>query len=166
MRILDKIVSLSSALILAQFPQFFEQYLNQMRGHLGELNYQASIIDQSAKIAHKTVPELIGKFLSSSDGDFQRQGALMQGIMDRLQLFSQAISSLQSSGAFSKPFYFLRYADADVLKDTLTHFRWGFVFTLESLGYLLVGLLLGHFLFSLVKRIGKSRSPSPKKPIA
>lgn len=166
MRILDKIVSLSSALILAQFPQFFEQYLNQMRGHLGELNYQASIIDQSAKIAHKTVPELIGKFLSSSDGDFQRQGALMQGIMDRLQLFSQAISSLQSSSAFSKPFYFLRYADADVLKDTLAHFRWGFVFTLESLGYLLVGLLLGHFLFSFVKRIGKSRSPSPKKPIA
>jgi hypothetical protein len=163
MRILDKIVSLTSALLFAQFPQFYEQYLNQMRGHLGELNYQSSIIEQSAKIAHKSVPELIGKFLSSGDGDIQRQGALMQGILDRFQLFSQAIGSLQSSNAFSKPFYFLRYADADVLKDTLAHFRWGFVFTLESLGYLIVGLLLGHLLFSFLRKIGKSRSPSPKK---
>lgn len=164
MRLLDKIVSLSSALVFAQFPQFYEQYLNQMRGHLGELNYQASIIEQSAKIAHKTVPELIGKFLSSSDGDFQRQGALMQGILDRLQLFSQAIGSLQTSNALLKPLYFIRYADKEVLQDTFSHFRWGFVFTLESLGYLIFGLLLGHFLFSFVKSIGKRGLPSsPKK---
>lgn len=163
MRWIERIFSLSGALLLAQFPQFYEQYLHQLRGHLGELNYQAAIIDQSAKIAQKSVPELIGKFLSSSDGDFQRQGALMQGILDRLYTFSQAVESLQNSNSLMKPLLFVRYADKSVVADTLSHFRWGFVFTLESLAYMLIGMFLGHFLFTLVKKIGRIAKPSSPK---
>lgn len=166
MRWLDRIFTLSFALLFAQFPQFYEQYLHQLRGHLGELNYQASIIEQSARIAQKSTPELIGKFLSSTDGDFQRQGALMQGILDRLQFFSQAINSLQSANGFLKPFFFIRYADSIVIADTTLHFRWGFVFTMESLGYLVIGMLLGHFLFTLIRKGAEKRPPLPKQELA
>jgi hypothetical protein len=87
----------------------------------------------------------------------------MQGILDRLQTFSQAVESLQNSNALMKPLLFIRYADKSVVADTLTHSRWGFVFTLESLAYMLIGMFLGHFLFSLIKRLGRKAKPSSQK---
>lgn len=151
MGLMEKFCSLSGALLFAQFPAFFQQYTHELYGHLAELTYQNSILEQSAKLANKTLPQLIYKFTSSLDPDFQKQGHFMQSIGDRLDEYTRAFQSLQSAAIWQKPFLFIRYAKRDVILDTLSHFEWGISFSAESGVYLGVGLLIGYAAYSFLQ---------------
>lgn len=144
---LERLIAIPSALLAAQFPQFFQQYMHELSGHLAELNYQISILQKSAEIANKPLPALINKFLANSDPDIHQQGLVMQGVVERLQDFSQAMQSLQHAGIVSKPFLFIRYFDVSVIADTWTHFQLGVNFSTESIVYLVVGLFIGHIVY-------------------
>lgn len=144
MQWLERLIAIPTALLAAQFPQFFQQYMHELSGHVAELNYQTSILQKSAEIAQKPLPALINKFLASSDPDIHQQGAVMQGVVERLHDFSQAMQSLQHAGLLGKPFLFIRYFDAGIVVDTWTHFQLGINFSVESIVYLVLGLFLGH----------------------
>lgn len=147
MPMLERLIAIPTALIAAQFPQFFQQYMHELSGHVAELNYQISILQKSAEIAQKPLPALINKFLANSDPDIHQQGLVMQGVVERLQDFSQAMQSLQHAGILSKPFLFIRYFDLGVISDTWTHFQMGVNFSVESIIYLVVGLFIGHAIY-------------------
>lgn len=147
MLMLERLIAIPAALLAAQFPQFFQQYMHELSGHVAELNYQISILQKSAEIAQKPLPALINKFLANSDPDIHQQGLVMQGVVERLQDFSQAMNSLQHAGILSKPFLFIRYFDLSVIKDTWTHFQLGVNFSVESIAYMIIGLLIGHGIY-------------------
>jgi hypothetical protein len=147
MQWLERLIAIPTAFLAAQFPQFFQQYMHELSGHVAELNYQISILQKSAEIAQKPLPALINKFLANSDPDIHQQGAVMQGVIDRLQDFSQAMQSLQHAGILGKPFLFMRYFDLGIVADTWTHFQLGINFSVESIVYLVIGLFLGHGIY-------------------
>lgn len=170
MQWLERLIAIPTALLAAQFPQFFQQYMHELSGHVAELNYQMSILQKSAEIAQKPLPALIQKFLANSDPDIHHQGAVMQGVIERLQDFSQAMQSLQHAGLLGKPFLFIRYFDVGIVADTWTHFQLGINFSVESMVYLVLGLFFGHglylmwrALFSALRKQGnvrRSKQPS------
>jgi hypothetical protein len=158
--LLDRICALSGALIFAQFPQFFLQYLHELSGHVAELSHQVQLFDQTAKLSHKTLPELILKFLQNSDLDIVRQGELIQGMVTRLETFRIAKSSLEQASLITKPFVFLRYINQQIAVDTWKQFQLGFSFTLEGLVYAFIGMLIGYGLFQSLKFLLRISKPS------
>jgi len=151
---IDRIFSAAGALFFAQFPEFFLQYQHELNGHLAELKYQVSMIEHAASLSNKTLGEWVSKFQQSQDPDFSLQGQILSNMVQRLHTFQEAMAVLQNSSPFLKPVNFARYADTQVLKDTMDHFQLGISFSAESLGYAFFGLLAGYAVYRLLAKIG------------
>ena len=150
-KLLDRICCLTAALLFAQFPQFFLQYLHQLHGHVAELSYQVQQFELSAKLSGKTLSQLIFKFLQNSDPDIVRQGDLMRSIVERLVTMQNAQIALQEASLWSKPFHFVRHVQGSIAQDTWQKFQFGFSFSTESLVYACIGLIVGYSLFQMIK---------------
>lgn len=144
---IDRLCGIGGALFLVQFPGFYLQYLHQVEGHLAELSYHVSVLEKSALLSKKSLPDLVDKFLKNSDLDIARQGRLMQGILDRYAFFGGAEKELAEAPLLLKPFLFFRYFDAEIAKDTFQSFQPGIFFTFETFFYALLGAALGYALF-------------------
>jgi len=147
--LLDRIFAVIGAFLFAQIPQFYQQYTTLLSGHLAELAFQITQMENSAKSTDKTLGQLIQKFLASSDPDFHNQGNLMQNSYERWAEFTKALQALQESTFLSRPFVFLRYFDWQIFKETFSQFTVGFSFTIESLIYAIVGIFFGYLMFQL-----------------
>lgn len=141
---IEKIGAALGAGLFFQFPQFYFQYLHEMKGHVAELRHQVALFEQAAHMSNKNLTEWIAKFVNSSDPDFVLQGKLLQGMVDRLVSFQQAEGVLETSSWLAKPFVFLRVADHEIARETLNHFQWGLSFSTEGLAYGCTGLILGY----------------------
>lgn len=158
-RLFDRIFCLAGALLFAQFPQFFLQYLHQLSGHVSELAFQVHQLELSAKLSNKTLSQLIFKFLQNSDMDIVRQGDLMRSMVERYEAMSHAQTALQHASLFTKPFLFIRHVQAAIAQDTWHQFQLGFSFTIEGVLYALAGMVIGFSLFQMLRTIGKKIIP-------
>lgn len=150
-KVIDRVFAAAGAIFFAQFPQFIQQYTQDLSGHVGELSYQVSLLEQSAELSHKNLSALIAKFTNSTDFDYARQGELMQNLIDRFENLKYSLDALNHASIFTKPFTFLRYADSRVFKETVEQFQWGFSFTSETLIYAFLGTLAGYGVFQSLK---------------
>lgn len=159
-RMIDRLFAVTGAVCFAQFPQFFLQYLHELSGHIAELRYQVSLIEHAALLSNKSVQQLVTKFLENSDPDFVLQGQMMKEMTSRLEFFQTGLKALLDSDPFARPFIFIRYADKQIVYDTIHQFQWGFSFSIEGVIYALIGLFCGYlffqslrFLFQSIKRV-------------
>ena len=150
---LDRFFALAAALICAQIPQYYQQYLLCLTGHVGELSFQVKALTHTAEKTNKTVPQLIEKFLNNSDPDFHLQGELMQALVKRFESFTAALKNLQDSSLLLRPFRLLWNLDSGVAKETWSEFEFGLVFNLETLFYLVIGMCLGYLFYQGLRRI-------------
>jgi hypothetical protein len=142
---------IAGVILLAQFPQFYNQYLQLLSGHRAELVYQVDQMQDAAKASNKSLTEWIRKFTLNADKEIAQQGSIMQKLIERLEGFTQAEKAFSQASLFTKPFLFIRHADTDILRDTFAQFKWGFNFTIETLAYALIGFLLGLLVFQLLR---------------
>lgn len=166
-KLVDRIFACAGAFTLAQFPQFYLQYTHELGGHVKELQYQVSRIEHAAVLSNKSLTEWVEKFHQSSDPDFSLQGELLKGMVTRLASFQEAEMSLANSSIALKPFTFIRMADKEIVYDTFANFKLGFSFTVETLVYAFIGLVLGHLLYCgvgfVLNKIGTSSALRPKR---
>lgn len=155
--ILDRICVVIGALLFAQIPPFFAQYLHELSGHIAELAYQINIFEQGAQLSNKTLPQMIQKFLSFSDPDIVHQGKLLQAMVDRWEGFAAAQEALQQASLWTKPFVFLRYMDWGIVKNTMSHYQFGFSLNLEGILYAFIGIIAGYLFFQGIASLFKQR---------
>jgi hypothetical protein len=103
---------------------------------------------QAAKDGDKTLEEYIQKFSSSSDADFQHEGAVIQAIVVRSEFLQKATLSLKESSLIFRPVIFVRYADEKVAQDAWKSFAPGFSFTAEGVLWGVVGAIFGSIFFA------------------
>lgn len=127
------------------------QYTHQLIGHIDELKWQVEHMEQSASLSGKNLDQYITKFLKNSDSDFSSQGKMMQGVVSRFGQLSYAWNQLKNSSAFTRPFVFFRYLKFDIFYATFKSFKMGISFSLDSIIFGLIGILIGSGLQQLAK---------------
>ena len=147
---LERIVISLCVILSMQLPFFITQYTHQLKGHLDELKWQVQQMERSALLSGKNLDQYISKFINHSDRDFANQGSMMRRVSDRFEKLSHAWMQLNNSSLFNRPFMFIRYMQLDVFYATIDHFKMGISFTLESIIYGLIGILLGSGFYSVV----------------
>ena len=166
-KLIDKVFACAGAFTLAQFPQFYLQYTHELSGHVKELQYQVQKIEQAAAISNKTLMEWVDKFHKSQDPDFSFQGELLKEMVTRLSAFQEAELTLNASSIWLKPFIFLQMGDKQIAYDTFAHFQMGLSFTVETLVYAFIGLVMGHLgylgIAFILKRLKTSKAKVPKR---
>lgn len=151
--LLDRAFVVVGAIIFAQLPLFMQEYSQQLVGRTAEMHLQVNAMRQAAGLSGKTLEQLIQKFLGNVDSDVVRQGEVMQALVGRWHHLSEALSAMQESTLWSRPFVFLFHLNTDVFSSTLHQFHLGLPLNLEGGIYALFGMGCGYVIFMAFRLI-------------
>jgi hypothetical protein len=150
---LDRVLCVVGALGLAQMPEFMQQYLQRLGGHLDEARRQLESFVQAARVSGLTLDQLIARASSDPDPALVRLGGVARDAATRVEHLAAAESALSHASVWTRLPVFVRYLDWDIAAGTWKAFRPAMPTTLEGLAYAVVGVLLAlGFYHGLVRR--------------
>jgi hypothetical protein len=150
---------LLGAVVLSQFPEFSQQYMQRLAGARTELKVITAGFDLTAKAAGYSRDEALENMGGSEFQDKLRDQ--MQGNFTRFDRLDSAYVSLKGSEPLVRLTKVWHFRDTDLVKRTWDDFRPAVPVTTDGLifagigfaaGWLLVSLLLGAFLRPFTRR--------------
>lgn len=139
----ERISIIIGAFLGSQIPFFMHQYGEQLAGHVAELQELVDRLRTLAAHSNKTLEQYIHKFTLSADPDFFHQGEFMDLMLYRLEKLHLALIHLTESSPWVRPFTFIQDFQGDIARATLATFQPGIPLSLEGLGYLIPGSVIG-----------------------
>jgi hypothetical protein len=159
------------AVIFAQAPEFMQQYLQRLGGHLDEARRHLQQFKQAAAQSGLTLDKLIANTTANADPAVAKLGGVMADSITRVDTLEAAQTAILHASLWSRPFVFLRHLDATIARATWSIFQPAVPTTAEGLVYALSGMIvlmsLYHFglkypLRRAWSRRGKSKlQPAP-----
>jgi len=147
--ILDRIFSVIGAAAFSQIPEFMQQYIQRLGGHVDEAQHHLGLIKKAAKLSGHSLSTYIETFLTDTDPTIVQQGQLIQRTIERARELAEALQAINNTSVFTKPFVFLAKIKYPIAKATLENFQPAVPITMENLIYALIGLFfaLGFYQF-------------------
>jgi hypothetical protein len=149
--LLDRATALLGALILAQFPQFYGQYLQRLGGHIDELRRTVEVYEQAAAALGVSLEQYIEEHLAAESEVITSSGEIILNLVGRLWQLESSFQALIQAAPLTRWLIFIRHADWAVARQCLYRFTPGVPTTFEGLIYAGAGLLLGWGLFALAR---------------
>lgn len=162
--LMDRVFAVAGAVIFAQLPLFMQQYTQQLVGRESELRMQVDAMRHAASITGKTLEQIIGKFLASSDVDFVNQGEVMLSLVGRWHSLSESLTAMQRSSVWERPFAFIAHMNLDTFKSTVSHFTMGIPINAEGGIYALIGIAVGYLVFAAVRKVWRKITAACMRP--
>jgi len=165
--LLDRVLAVAGAVLFSQAPEFFQQYLQRLGGHLDEARRHLAQFEQTAAQAGAALDEFIRRTATNADPAVTRLADTMSAAVERVQSLSAAHDALRDASAWSRPFVFVRHLDWDIARGTLGIFKPAVPVTLEGGLYALAGMLafLGLYHLLLSRFIAPHRPKSERKAV-
>ena len=149
---------LIGAVLLSQFPEFFQQYVQRLGGRLDEVTMQVQALDRRAGEAGKSTPDYIRGFLFHDEPDVRREGLALQALVQRRVALAQAYEALQGAGRWWRAEHFAEHFDWDIASSTFDAYRPAVPVTAEAGVYAGAGFGSGMVLFlALLGVFGRRR---------
>jgi hypothetical protein len=141
---------LAGALVLSQFPEFFQQYTQRLGGRLDEVAAQVTALEQRAAEAGKDVPGYLRGFLLHRDVDVRREGMHLRSLVERRATLADAYEALTGADSLWRGPRFVEHLDWEVTYATLTVYRPAVPVTAESAVYTGTGFGAGVVVFLVI----------------
>jgi hypothetical protein len=151
--LIDRLICVCGAIGVAQMPEFIQQYLQRLGGHVDEARRQVEQYQNVATQSHETLDQLIAQTTANADAAVSRLGEVMSGAVTRLHTLQADQALIANAPPWKQPFVFLTHADPAIVHNTWSIFRPGVPVTLEGLAYGLVGLFLFLCLYHFLVRV-------------
>lgn len=164
--LIDRALCVAGALLFSQAPEFFQQYLQRLGGHLDEALRQIGLFRQSATAAGLTLDQLIQRTAASPDQAVAPLGRTMHDALVRAESLQAAHDALLHASAWSRPFVFLWHVDGDIVRATWAVYRPAVPTTAEGLVYALAGMLVFLTAYHLGVRRWWTRKAEKKQAAA
>lgn len=150
---LDRVFCVFGAIGFAQTPEFIQQYLQRLGGHVDEARRQVEQFRHAAEQSGVTLDRLIAQTNANSDAAVAKLGGVMTDASVRLQSLESAQTAITQASAWERPFVFARHMDSDIAHATWNVFRPALPTTAEGLVYGMVGMLVILFVYHLFVRV-------------
>jgi hypothetical protein len=159
-------LGLLGAVTASQAPEFAQQYRQRLGGAIDELHRIVERFDADAQANGESRESAIARLRTNADDLASRQGAAMQGHVERLARLEAQRQAIAETGPFSQLGLILRDGDTDLVAATFQDFKPAMPVTEEGFlsaagGFVLAWgglLLLASFLRSLrPRRKGRRR---------
>lgn len=153
-------LGLLGAVTASQGPEYSQQYRQRLGGTIDELRRVIARFDADATVNGETQEGAIARLRSNPDDLVSRQGAAMQGNVERLGRLEAHREVMMQAGPFARIAVMLRDGDRDVMEAAYRDFEPAMPVTEEGLLSTAVGfvavwggiLLLAGFVRSLRRR--------------
>lgn len=157
MPMIARIVYLSAAAAggsaTSQFPEFFQQYLQRLGGHVDQARIQATRIQEAAAAEKLSLQAYLDSFLNSQISAHRRQGEILQLELAEADHLSQSLESLTQAPVWQRPFLMTSHLEVDILQAAATAYQPAVPITPEGFVYAGVGALLGIVLLRSLRSI-------------
>jgi hypothetical protein len=164
--LLDRILCVLGAVLFSQGPEFMQQYLQRLGGHLDEARHQLGVFQDTATQSGLSIDQFIRQTAANTDPAVAKLGGVMTNTADRVSSLQSAHDALLHSTLWERPFVFVRHLDFQIARATGTVFKPAVPTTLEGLTYALTGMLvvlaLYHFVLKRLLRLLKA-PPAPAR---
>ena len=139
--LLDRALCVLGAVIFSQAPEFMQQYLQRLGGHLDEARRQLRQFRHAAEQSGLTLDRFITQTSANSDTAVAKLGGVMSDAVTRVDRLQSAQSALLDASLWTRPFVFLRHIASSIAHATWTIFKPAVPTTVEGLVYALCGML-------------------------
>ena len=161
---LDRLVCVLGAVVCAQAPEFFQQYLQRLGGHLDEAMLQLASFEQAAQAAGKPWAQFVADTLGNPDAGLARLGATMRDTASRVDELAAAQTALLHASAWSRPWAFLAHLDATIAQATAAIFKPAVPTTVEGAIYAGIGVAVAFGLWHFLIRLPLRHVLAPRHP--
>lgn len=150
---IDRIFALAGAVLLAQSPQFYAQYIQRLAGHLDEARRTVELYEETATSLGFTLEQYIEQHLVSDSEVFVSAGRVITSLLERLHQLECSFTALVEAPPWMRPWLFIKEAQWPIAVQTWHDFTPGIPTTVEGLLYAVTGLLLGWSCYTIGKLI-------------
>ena len=157
-KLVDRAIGVVGAVAFAQLPEFMQQYLQRLGGHLDKARRQLAQFQDAAVRSGLTLDRLAADAQAQADPAIARLGRVIAETSSRVDDLASAESSLRSASAWTRPFVFLRHLDPGIARATASEFRPAVPTTAEGLVYAAAGLVVALGLYHGLVRYPVSRA--------
>lgn len=140
--LLDRVLCVIGAVLFTQLPEFIQQYLQRLGGHLEEARRQVEMYRQVAAVSNLTLAELIERTMRSPDEAVARLADVMRAAVERVEQLAAAEAAIRNASLWTKPFVFFAYLDAEIARGTWAIYKPAVPTTVEGLVYAGLGILV------------------------
>lgn len=139
---LDRLLCVLGTVMFSQIPEFMQQYLQRLGGHLDEARHQLANFTRTAAQSGLSLDQLIRQTSTNPDPAVAKLGAVMSESATRVETLESARSALLDANVWSRPFVFLHHLDRQIASGTWQDFKPAVPTTIEGLIYALIGMLV------------------------
>ncbi len=138
----DRILCVVGAVVFSQAPEFMQQYLQRLGGHLDEAVRQLRQFEQVATQAGESVATFAARAQASADPVMARMGDIVAGAIQRVDELGAAVAALRDAAPWSRPFAFVRHVDTEIASATWGVFKPAVPTTIEGALYAAAGMVV------------------------
>ena len=147
----DRALAIVGSITLAQFPQFYSQYLQRLGGHLDEARRIVTEYSETAASFNLSLQEYVGIHLTASNPILQSTGTIIDNSLARLAALENSFQALAEGTLFNRWWLFIENLDPAIFRQTCSQYTPGLPLTIESLIYALAGLLITWGIYQVIK---------------
>jgi hypothetical protein len=151
-RLLDRVLCVAGAVLFSQLPEFMQQYLQRLEGHLDEARLVLGKFKDAAAQSGMSLDQLVAGAAQNPDPSMGKLGGVIRQAIVRADELGAADAALRQASALTRPFVFLRHLDVGIARATLAIYRPAVPTTLEGFAYAGFGIILIMALYHLAVR--------------
>lgn len=121
--VLDRVLCVLGTIAFSQIPEFMQQYLQRLGGHLNEARRQLAQFRNVAEQSGITLDRLITQTGTNADPAVARLGGVMTGAIDRVDELQAAQQAIVDASIWERPFVYLRNLDPEIARATWAVFK-------------------------------------------
>ena len=140
-RLLDRVLCVIGAVVFSQAPEFMQQYLQRLEGHLDEARLVLSRFRDAATQSGMSLDQLVSGAAQNPDPAMGKLGGVIRESMSRVDTLSAADAALRGASVWTRPFVFLAHLDRSIAKATLSIYRPAVPTTAEGILYAGIGIV-------------------------
>jgi len=149
---IDRLLCVLGAVLFSQGPEFMQQYLQRLGGHLQEAQRQLGLFRQAATQSGQTLEAFITETRTNSNAGVAHLSSVMSDALDRTASLQAAHDALTHSSLWARPFVFAQHLDPDIARATWAAYLPAVPTTLEGLVYALAGMLVCLLLYHVAMK--------------
>ncbi len=158
----DRLVCVLGAVVCAQAPEFFQQYLQRLGGHLDEARLQLAAFERAALAAGKPWGQFVADTLGNPDAGLAKLGANMRDTAARVDELATAQAALLEASVWSRPWAFFTHLDVGIARAASAIFRPAVPATFEGAVYAALGVAVAFGLWHGLVRLPMRRLLAPR----
>lgn len=141
----------------SQVPEFIQQYVQRLGGHLDEARRQLAQFRHVAGESGLSLDRLIDQTRTNTDPAVAKLSGVMSASVERVQELEQAQAAITHASIWTRPFVFANHADRSIAQATWDAFQPAVPTTPEGFVYAALGVMLLLGLYQLCIRYPISR---------